>query len=202
MKPLLKLSRTVIVEGKYDKIRLQNIIDAVIIQTNGFQIFKDEKKRGLIRAAAEKNGLLILTDSDKAGSIIRSHIKSIAPSADIVNVYLPQISGKEHRKNKPSAEGFLGVEGTPDSIIENALSKFAVKSDFLNSNVKIQKSDFYKLGLSGKSDSTVKRHSLLKYLNLPENLTANALLDALNALYSYNEFYGMVKKWQQDSDKN
>ena len=105
---MLKLSRAVIVEGKYDKIRLENIVDAVIIPTNGFRIFKDEEKRRLIKKIAEKKGIIVLTDSDKAGSVIRSHIKSIASSADIISVYLPQISGKERRKTKPSAEGLVG----------------------------------------------------------------------------------------------
>ena len=126
---MLKLSRAVIVEGKYDKIRLENIVDAVIIPTNGFRIFKDEEKRRLIKKIAEKKGIIVLTDSDKAGSVIRSHIKSIASSADIISVYLPQISGKERRKTKPSAEGLVGVEGTPDEIIIKALERFSVNEE-------------------------------------------------------------------------
>ncbi len=198
---MIKLSRAVIVEGKYDKIRLENIVDAVIIPTNGFCIFKDSEKRELIRKIALKKGLIIITDSDKAGSVIRSHIKSIAPSADIINVYLPQISGKERRKSKMSAEGFLGVEGTPDDIIINTLKRYE-GARCEKQERKIQKSDLFSLGLSGASDSRKMRESLLSFLELPQSLTANALLDALNSLYTYTEFTEMVEKWQQDGDKN
>ncbi len=198
---MIKLNRAVIVEGKYDKIRLENIIDAVIITTNGFRIFKDEQKRKLIRKIALKRGLIIITDSDKAGSVIRSHIKSIAPACDIVNVYLPQIKGKERRKEKYSAEGLLGVEGTPDEIILKALERFKVENE-VEAELKIEKAHLYSLGLSGAEDSANKRAQFLKFLDLPESLSANALLDALNSLYSLNEFLEVAKKWQQDSVKS
>ncbi len=198
---MIKISRVVIVEGKYDKIRLSNIIDAVIITTDGFRIFKDAPKRALIKKLADKNGLLIITDSDKAGSVIRAHIKSFANNADIVSVYLPQIVGKEKRKASPSAEGFLGVEGTPDEIIIKALEPFSDNSVHEKTR-KINKSDLYALGLSGEENSAKLRQSFLEFLSLPKSLTTNALLDALNSLYTVTEFSGVVEKWQQDGDKN
>ena len=192
---MIKISRAVIVEGKYDKIRLENILDAVIITTDGFRIFKDIEKRELIRKIAAKKGLLIITDSDKAGSVIRGHIKSFVTEGDIANVYLPQILGKEKRKSHASAEGYLGVEGTPDDIIKKALERFADKEDVCSK--KIDKNDMFTLGLSGATDSLKKRKDLQKFLGLPENLTTPALLDALNSLYTYNEFMEEIGKWQQ-----
>lgn len=196
---MISISRAIIVEGKYDKIRLENIVDAVIITTNGFRIFKDIEKRELIRKIAQKKGLLVITDSDKAGSVIRGHLKSILPDADIINVYLPQIKGKERRKSKGGAEGLLGVEGTPDEIILSALKKFEIQKP---KEQKIQKSDLFALGLSGIEQANERRKGLLNFLELPENLTANALLDALNSLYTFSEFMEVAKQWQQDWDKN
>ncbi len=198
---MIKISRVVIVEGKYDKIRLSNIIDAVIITTDGFRIFKDAEKRLLIKKLAEEKGLLVITDSDKAGSVIRAHIKSFLKDADIVNLYLPQIVGKEKRKSAPSAEGFLGVEGTPDEIIREALMPFIDNRPQITDR-KIEKSDLYNLGLSGRADSAKLRENFLKFLALPKSLTTNALLDALNSLYTFTEFSEVIEKWQQDSDKN
>lgn len=196
---MLKLSRAVIVEGKYDKIRLENIVDAVIIPTNGFRIFKDEEKRRLIKKIAEKKGIIVLTDSDKAGSVIRSHIKNIASGADIISVYLPQISGKERRKTKPSAEGLVGVEGTPDEIIIKALERFSVSEE---RSERIEKNDLYHLGLSGSDGSAEKRKALLTFLDLPPSLTAPALLDALNSLYTKTEFMEVAEKWLQEWEIN
>ncbi len=196
---MIKIERAIIVEGKYDKIRLQNIVDAVILTTDGFGIFKNREKRELIRKIAEKKGLLIITDSDKAGSVIRSHIKGVLPGADIVQVYLPQISGKERRKHKAGAEGLLGVEGTPDEIIIKALERFKTDRE---DTPKIEKSHLYDLGLSGDTDSAIKRKQFLSYLELPTSLSANALLDALNSLYSLEEFLKEAEKWQQGLGKN
>lgn len=200
---MIKLQKAVIVEGKYDKIKLENIIDAVIIPTNGFRIFKDAEKSALIRKIALKKGIVIITDSDSAGNMIRSHLKKIVGEADIINVYLPQILGKERRKAKPSAEGFLGVEGTDDDIILKTLEKYGLTSDKAIENMpKATKTDLYKWGLSGRPDSAENRISLLKHLHLPQNLTANALLDALNSLYNYSELSEVIFNWQQDLNKN
>ena len=195
MKNLIKIDKTIIVEGKYDKIRLSNIVDATIITTDGFRIFKDTEKRELIRILAQKKGLIILTDSDKAGQMIRKHIENIVKNAEIINVYLPKILGKEKRKIKPSAEGSLGVEGTDDEIIINALKKFgAVGETVVKDGPKITKTDLYNLGLTGREDSRAKREKLLAKLGLPIFITTNTLINLLNSLYTLSE----VEKWMEE----
>lgn len=195
MKSLIKIDKTIIVEGKYDKIRLSNIVDATIITTEGFRIFKDKEKRELIRLLAQKKGLIILTDSDKAGQMIRKHIENITKGADIINVYLPVILGKEKRKAKPSAEGSLGVEGTADKIIFNTLSRFGVMGEpSKKSGPKITKTDLYNLGLTGKADSKDKREKLLLNLGFPTFISTNTLLSLLNSLYTLSE----VEKWMEE----
>ena len=182
-------------EGKYDKIRLSNILDATIITTEGFRIFKDKEKRELIRILAREKGLVIMTDSDRAGQMIRSHIENIAHGADIVNVYLPFIVGKEKRKSKASADGSLGVEGIRDGIILDALKKAGIigeKREEKKGN--ITKTDLYNLGLSGWDNSKQKREKLLLKLGFPTFLSANALLDLLNSLYTLSE----VQKWMEE----
>lgn len=191
---MIKLEKTVIVEGKYDKIRLSNIVDAPIIETNGFRIFKDKEKRELIRTLAAKNGIIVLTDSDSAGAIIRNHIKNIVPDGEIINVYLPKISGKEKRKTQGGKEGILGVEGTPDSIIIGALEKFAVKND--DNKEKITKTDFFNLCLTGFPQSKAERKALCEHLGLPD-LSVNALNEAVNYLYTRDEFFEEVKKCRE-----
>ena len=123
MKLLIKLSQVVIVEGKYDKITLENVIDATILTTNGFRIFKDKEKRDLIRLLAERKGIIVITDSDSAGALLRSHLKQICPENTITNVYIPQLYGKEKRKSKPSKDGFLGLEGMTQELIIDALAR-------------------------------------------------------------------------------
>lgn len=206
MSLLIKLSQAVIVEGKYDKITLENIIDATIITTNGFSIFKDVEKRALIRLLAEKCGLVVITDSDSAGALIRSHLKQICPKGSITNVYIPQLSGKEKRKGKPSKEGFLGVEGMTQAVIVNALERSGVTGKEIhqsNSN-KITKTMLFKIGLSGGNNSSFLRNDLAEYLNFPKGMSANAFLDCLNAIYNCDEFIKAVELWQknrQDADK-
>ncbi|MBQ8267799.1 MAG: DUF4093 domain-containing protein, partial [Clostridia bacterium] len=152
---MIRLSQAVIVEGKYDKITLENIIDATIIATNGFAIFKDTEKRELIRLLAQKHGIVVITDSDSAGAVIRSHLKQICHEGSIVNVYVPQLVGKEKRKNKSSKEGFLGVEGMSQQILIDALARSGITgSDIVTKSVrKITKTDMYALGLSGRENS-------------------------------------------------
>lgn len=197
---MIKLSEAVIVEGKYDKIRLSNIIDATIIQTDGYRIFKDSDKRKLIRLFALTCGIVVMTDSDKAGQLIRSHIKNIAADGNIINIYLPPINGKEKRKTVPSAEGLLGVEGTDDEIIIKALEKAGLT---LHSTEKrereISKTDLFALGFSGGERSREKRESLCRFLKLPI-LPANTLLDAINTLYSYDKFMEMVNEWKEETE--
>lgn len=192
---MIKIDKAVIVEGKYDKIRLSNIVDATIITTEGFRIFKDKEKRELIRILARKKGIIIMTDSDRAGQMIRRHIENIAKDADIQNVYLPFIKGKEKRKAKPSADGGLGVEGTDDEIILNSLKKFGiVGEERQRGEVKITKTDLYNLGLTGRQDSKQKREALLSKLGFPTFLSANTLLEILNSLYTLSE----VQKWMEE----
>ena len=203
MSRLIKIEQAVVVEGKYDKIRLENIIDATIITTNGFGIFKDREKCRLLRILAEKKGIVVLTDSDSAGMLIRSYLKQICPENTITNVYIPQLRGKEKRKTKPSKEGYLGVEGISDQVICEAFRRSGItpEDDGRISVKKITKTDLFAIGLSGGNNSRFLRSSLAQFLELPTNISANAFLDAVNAIYSYDEFLKAVELWQQDADK-
>ena len=184
---MIKLEQAVIVEGKYDKIKLSSIIDAVIITTNGFNIFKDTEKLELIRYYAEKTGIIIMTDSDSAGFIIRNHIKGAVKKGTIINVYIPDIMGKEKRKLKPSAEGKLGVEGVEKKIILEALEKAGVTASAGEEREKITKTDLFTLGLSGGRNSSDLRKKLLEYLKLPSLLSPNSMLEVLNTMMSPEE---------------
>ena len=181
---MIKLKQAIIVEGKYDKIRLSSIIDAVIIVTNGFGIFKDKEKLALIRFYAESTGIIILTDSDRAGFVIRNHIKGAVKNGIIKNVYIPEILGKEKRKQKPSAEGKLGVEGMNEKIILEAFERAGITSDKSErkSGGVITKTDLYMLGLSGGKDSSLMRKRLLERMKLPSILSANSMLEVLNTV--------------------
>lgn len=200
---MIKLRQAVIVEGKYDKITLQNVIDATIITTNGFSIFKDLQKREYIRLLARRCGLIIMTDSDSAGMLIRSHIKQFCTEGEIVNVYVPQLFGKERRKSKPSKQGLLGVEGMTQQIIIDALARSGItqSDNCVKDTKKITKTDLFSLGLSGGKGSADLRQSLAKHLNLPVGMSSNAFLDCINAVYDYNEFMEAAKKWQQEEVK-
>lgn len=196
---MIRLKRAVIVEGKYDKIKLSSFLDAVILETNGFTIFKDKEKMELIRRLATTVGIVILTDSDAAGFQIRSFIKGAVQGGDIVNAYIPDILGKERRKDAPSKEGKLGVEGMPVSYLMRALELAGVEFEAEESVVppegkqrKISKTDLYMDGLSGSDQSKARRLALLKKLRLPERLTPNAMLDMLNAMYTYEEYKAAV----------
>lgn len=187
---MIRLKTPVIVEGKYDKIRLSNIIDAPIFTTDGFRIFKDKEKMAFFRAVAKKCGVIILTDSDSAGLMIRNHLKKAIGDANIYNVYLPEILGKEKRKTVPSKEGLLGVEGTDDEIIIKAIERFtSPKSD----GKKVTKTDFLLWGLSGDG-SAAKREKLKTRLSLPHSLSTNGLLDAINVLYTYKEIEKIISE--------
>lgn len=203
MKRLIKLREAVVVEGKYDKIRLANILDAVIITTEGFRIFKDAEKRELIKLMANKNGIVIITDSDHAGQMIRKYVEKIAGQGRITNVYLPQIVGKESRKQKPGAEGFLGVEGTDDKIILDAIKRSGLTGEVCaKQGRKVTKTDLFNLGLSGGTNSAERRQSVLKFLKLPPFLTANSLLEFINSLYGYDDFLKEIEKWKAEAAEN
>lgn len=193
---MIKVSETIIVEGKYDKIKLSQFIDGLIIDVGGFRIFKDKKLLNLIRNLAEKTGILILTDSDSAGFMIRNYINGAVKSGIVKHAYIPDVHGREKRKDKPSKEGKLGVEGidkkTLVKAIESAVDISLNNND--NDSFKITKIDLYDDGLSGGSNSKEKRIKLLKYLNLPEHLSVNAMLPILNSLMTYDEYKNTVNK--------
>ena len=191
---MIKLKQAVIVEGRYDKIKLKNIIDAPIIETNGFRIFNDKQRQSLIRQIAEKRGILIMTDSDGAGFVIRNFLKGTVDKSKIKNCYIPQLSGKEKRKVRGSAEGFLGVEGVPDEVIIEAVRKSGadIVGEEAQERKEITKADLYSLGLTGTENSAQKRKQLLDKLNLPGYLSTNAMLTALNCLYSLEELKNII----------
>lgn len=197
---MIRLNQVVVVEGKYDKITLSDYIDAIIITTDGFSVFKDKEKQRLISYCANKNGIVIITDSDSAGMQIRAFLKNICKSDNITNVYIPQIIGKERRKKTPSKEGFLGVEGMTEEIIKNALIRSGVNS--CDNKRLITKKDLFLFGLSGRDNSSKKRESFLKFSGLPLGLSGNGFLDAVNAILGYDDFYKAVKLWEQEEDKN
>lgn len=179
------------VEGRYDKNTLSQVVDAVILETSGFGIFNDRQKQKLLRSMAEKRGLIILTDPDGAGFVIRNFIKSCVPHHLIKNAYVPDSYGKERRKKVPSKEGKLGVEGMRPEVLLEALRRAGATIDGEspeNRAEKITKTDMYFKGFSGGPDSKLKRSELIKRLELPERLTADGLLDVLNALMSREEF--------------
>lgn len=192
---MISLKQCVIVEGKYDKQKLQGLIDATILSTEGFRIFKDKEKRLLIQKMAEKNGLIILTDSDSAGFLIRNHIKGLVPPKQMINIYIPEIFGKEKRKPVPSKEGLLGVEGMKDEVLLKAFEKAGVTAQKKASKIrKITKLDLYEAGFSGTENSAQLRQALLKELALPHYITANALLDILNATLDFDSFLELTEK--------
>lgn len=192
---MIKLKEVVIVEGKYDKIKLSSILDANIITTDGFAIFKDREKQNYLKRLGEKNGAVIITDSDSAGLIIRNFLKNIISENKIKNVYIPEISGKEKRKKEASKEGLLGVEGLSAKILEESLSRFGItetKSE--KTGAEITQTDFFDDGLIGKENSAEKRRKLCEILKLPHNLSKNSLLKALNELISYEEYKLKLKE--------
>ena len=198
---MIRLDRPVIVEGKYDKIALENVVDALIITTDGFGIFKNREKCDLIRQLARKNGVIIMTDSDSAGAVIRSYLKKIISDCEIINVYVPELRGKERRKAKPSKSGLIGVEGMSPEIIEEALKRSGVFSVKKENGRKITKTDMFVLGLSGREDSSVKRKDFLRFLGLPESLSSSAMLDVLNNMLTADEFCEKAELWNKGIKK-
>ncbi len=183
---MLEISRPIIVEGKYDKIRLSLVVKAHIITTDGFGVFKKSEKNHLIRRLAAEKGVIVLTDSDGAGLVIRNHLRNLLPADKIIHLYTPQIKGKEKRKSEPSKEGYLGVEGMTPEWIEKTLSPFA--DGLPKPRMTLTKADLYELGLSGRDDSKARREALAVSLDLPKDLSANALLEAVNLLVTEEEF--------------
>ena len=193
---MVKIKEAILVEGRYDKNTLSQIVDAPILETAGFGIFKDKKQLALLRIVAEKRGLIVFTDSDGAGFVIRNHVKSAIPGKYLKHAYIPDIMGKEKRKAAPGKEGKLGVEGMKPEIILEALRKAGatIEGENLSQSRSVTKQDMMDLGLSGGADASAKRLALLKKLNLPEHMSANALLQALNLLYSLEELERIVSE--------
>ena len=192
---MVKIREAILVEGRYDKNTLSQIVDAPILETAGFGIFKDKKQIALLRSVAEKRGLIVFTDSDGAGFVIRNHIKSAIPGKFLKHAYIPDIYGKERRKAAPGKEGKLGVEGMTREVILEALRRAGatIEGEEAPSSSQITKQDLMALGLSGGADASAKRLALLKKLNLPEHMSANAMLQALNLLYSLEELEAILK---------
>lgn len=193
---MVKIKETIVVEGRYDKNTLSQIVDATIFQTDGFAIRNNPENLSLLRKTAEKNGLIVFTDSDGAGFQIRNFLKSAIPGEFLKHAYIPDIAGKERRKDKPGKEGKLGVEGmTPETILaclRRAGATFEGETDE-RSKGEITKIDLFEMGLSGTPDSKAKRLKLLKRLELPEHMSSNAMLEALNLLYTKAELLEFIK---------
>ena len=192
---MIKIREAIVVEGRYDKNTLSQIVDAPIFETSGFGIMKDKAQLTLLRQVAEKRGLIVFTDSDGAGFVIRNYLKGAIPANLIKHAYIPDIYGKERRKSAPGKEGKLGVEGMRPEIIIEALRKAGATVEG-ESAVKtagnITKADMVVMGLSGGPGSKQKRLALVKMLNMPEHISSNALLQALNLLYTKDEIYRLV----------
>lgn len=194
---MIKLDRPIIVEGKYDIVKLSNIIDGVIIKTDGFGIFKDREKQALLRRFAEEKGIIVLTDSDSAGFLIRNFIKSTIPQERIIHVYIPDIYGKEKRKTEASKEGKLGVEGIEEAVLLEAFEKAGINGEITSDEEPrrmITNLDFYEYGLSGGANSKEKRQALLKKLALPERMSSSSMIKILNCFITYEEFTEKVKE--------
>ena len=186
------VKEVIVVEGRYDKNTLLQVVDAVVIETSGFGIFNDSQKQNLLRTMAEKRGLIILTDPDGAGFVIRNFIKSCIPAEQLKQAYVPDIPGKEKRKARPSREGKLGVEGMRAEILLNALKRAGAtfEGEEADPNIeKVTKADLYRIGLAGREESAKKRAALIRSLDLPEHLSADALLNVVNAIMSREEFF-------------
>lgn len=193
---MLKINEAVIVEGKYDKIKLSAVLDTVIIETDGFAIFKDKEKQKLIRFLAEKRGIIIMTDSDSAGFKIRSFINGITKSENIKNVYIPDIYGKEKRKTEASKEGKIGVEGMKTEVIMSALSKAGVlcTENSKTESREITRTDFFEDGISGRDNSSEIRKALARELQLPERISASSLLKIINIYLTFDEYKDAVNR--------
>lgn len=182
-----KIKEVIVVEGRYDKNALSQVVDATVVTLGGFSIFNDQEKLAFLRKLAEKQGIIVLTDSDGAGFVIRNYLKGALPKDQVKQAYVPDVYGKERRKRKAGKEGKLGVEGmTPEVLLEalrRAGATFQDEDEMPPVKDPITKADLFELGLSGGADSAVKRQALLKKLELPEHLTANAMLEALNLLF-------------------
>ena len=187
---MIKLSQAIVVEGKYDKNALRQLVDAPVFETNGFSVMKNRELVELLRLTARRRGLIVLTDSDGAGFVIRNYLKRVLPKAGVLHAYVPDVYGKERRKAHAGKEGKLGVEGMPPEILLQALRNAGAEASEgpAQRGAPIVKADLYAAGYSGRTDSAAQRAALLKELSLPEHMSSNALLDARNVLMTREEF--------------
>lgn len=193
---MIRIREAIVVEGRYDKHTLAQVVDTLILETAGFGVFKDREKLSLLRRVAEKRGLIVLTDADGAGFVIRNYLKGALPKEQVKHAYIPDLYGKERRKRVPGREGKLGVEGMRPEVLETALRRAG--ATILDSEApalegqKLTKADLYALGLTGTVDSGARRKALCQRLELPEHLSANALLEVLGALYTVEELKALL----------
>ena len=192
-----RVREAIVVEGRYDKNTLSQVVDAVILETAGFGVFKDQERLALLRRLAQQRGIIVLTDSDGAGFVIRNFLKGAIPPEQVKHAYIPDIRGKERRKRAPGKEGKLGVEGMPTQLLLEALERAG--ATFLDGDGprsprgELTPAQLYVLGLTGRPDSAQRRQALLKRLDLPEHMSAKALLTVLNALYTSDEVIQLVQ---------
>ena len=198
---MLRIKEAIVVEGRYDKNTLSQVVDATILETQGFGLFKDKQQLALLRRVAQKRGLIVFTDSDGAGFVIRNHIKSAIDGKYLKHAYIPDIPGKERRKAAPGKEGKLGVEGMTPQIILDALRRAGatIEGENAHSSRNITKQDLMALGLSGGPNSSLLRLALLKKLEMPEHMSANAMLQALNLLYTLDELEALVAALEKEN---
>lgn len=199
---MIRVKEAIVVEGRYDKHKLSALVDGLILTTEGFGIFHDAEKRDYLRRLAEERGLIILTDSDGAGFLIRGRLASWLPPESVKHAYVPDLFGKERRKAAPGKEGKLGVEGMELSVLRAALERAGATIDErpgpgARDREKLTKADLYAFGLSGRPDSTRRRRALQRKLELPENLSPNGLVQALNSFYSREEALKLLREEMQ-----
>ena len=194
---MYQIKEVIVVEGRYDKNALSQLVYTVILETNGFGIFKDKEKAALLRRLAAQRGIIVLTDSDGAGFVIRNHLKGILPPQQVKHAYIPDIAGNERRKRQPGKEGKLGVEGMRPEVLEEALRRagatFLEEASRPSSRGGITKADLFALGLTGRPDSAARRQQLQQKLELPAHLTPNGLLEVLNLLYTRTELEELAR---------
>ncbi|MBR4955619.1 MAG: DUF4093 domain-containing protein [Clostridia bacterium] len=195
---MIKLTPAIVVEGRYDKNKVSQIFDTTVIEVGGFGLFKDKEKTDMLRRIAQTRGIVVLTDPDGAGLVIRNRIKSCISTGKVYHAYIPDIEGKEKRKTKQSKEGLLGVEGVSDELIVDAVRKSGAMEETLSADILLTKELMYELGLSGKPDSKQARARMILELNLPKNLSANALMDAVNALASDPDIQAYINRMKND----
>ena len=195
-----RVREAIVVEGKHDVIRVHSAVEALVVPTDGFRLFKDTEKMALLRRLAATRGLIILTDSDSAGGVIRNHLCGCIPADQLRQAYIPPIPGKERRKAAPSKEGLLGVEGVDAAVVVAALERagatFEEETTAPRECLRLTKADLMELGLTGGADSAVRRRQLLDALGLPGYLSANRLLEVVNATVTPAEWAALLARWE------